>query len=721
MPALFRAAILLNAFLLFLVQPMFAKMALPLLGGSPAVWTTCMLFFQAALLLGYLYSHLSTQLLGVRRQVILHCLLLILPLLLLPVGIAGDTRPPAVAAPAGWLLVLMAGSIGLPFLMLSTTAPLLQRWFAVAGSRPGADPYFLYGASNAGSLAGLLLYPAVIEPLLPLRLQQEWWSAGYILTAALLVGCAALTFRAAGIENVNPAVRSEAPPSTGLRVRWILLAAVPSGLMLAVTFHISTDIAAVPLLWVVPLALYLSTFIIVFSAAAAPVVAAARRALPLVLLPLVLLLIAQVSAHLWFVIPLHLAAFWLLSLLCHAELARTRPAPSHLTEFYVWLAAGGMAGGFFNTFVAPGLFVSVGEYPLLIAAACLLMAEPAAFRDLAAKRRLAVLPVLGGAIAATVLAVGAMFYAPSEMLLPFLGIAAVLCFAVSRHAASFALGIALLLAAGTLSSNRAWGDVLYTERTFFGVYRIASAAEGRLVSLFHGTTLHGSQLAEQRAAPEPLSYYHRGSPIGDVFAALHDRPAQSVGAVGLGVAALAAYVRPGQSWTFYEIDPTVERIARDARYFTFLETCGSTCRVVIGDGRLSIRFSAEKHDIIVLDAFSSDAIPVHLLTREAIDEYLGTLRDDGVLAFHISNRHFDLEPVLSRVAADRGLISFVRQAAIAGAQELGHLASRWVVMTRNAEVLSPLASDPNWKTTATDGKRVWTDDFSNVWSALELR
>ena len=719
MRALFRAAILLNAFLLFLVQPMFAKMALPLLGGSPAVWTTCMLFFQAALLLGYLYSHLSMRLLGVRRQAVLHALMVLLPLLLLPIGIAVDTRPPAVAAPAGWLLVLMAGSIGLPFFMLSTTAPLLQRWFSVAASPSGADPYRLYGASNAGSLAGLLLYPVVIEPLLPLRLQQMWWSAGYIATAALLVACATLTFRSARIERSDPAVAADAPPSTGRRVRWILLAAVPSSLMLAVTFHISTDIAAVPLLWIMPLALYLSTFIIVFSAAAAPVVTAARRALPLILLPLVLFLVAQVSAHLWFVIPLHLAAFWLLSLLCHAELARTRPVPSHLTEFFVWLAAGGMAGGFFNTFIAPRLFVSVGEYPLLIAAACFVMAEPAVFRDLAAKRRLLALPLLAGAIAAIVLVIGTMFYVPSEMLLPLLGIPAILCFAVSRHAASFALCIALLLAAGTLSSNRAWGDVLYAERTFFGVYTIASAAEGRLLSLFHGTTLHGSQLAEQRKAPEPLSYYHRGSPIWDVFAASND--VKSVGVIGLGVGSLAAYARAGQAWTFYEIDPTVERIARDGRYFTFLETCGSTCRVVFGDGRLSIRFSADTHDIIVLDAFSSDAIPVHLLTREAIDEYLGTLRDDGVLAFHISNRHFDLEPVLSRVAADRGLFSVVRQAAIAGAPELGHLASRWVVMTRNAEVLSPLASDPNWKTTVTDGRRAWTDDFSNVWAALERR
>jgi spermidine synthase len=378
-----------------------------------------------------------------------------------------------------------------------------------------------------------------------------------------------------------------------------------------------------------------------------------------------------------------------------------------------------MAGGFFNTFIAPRLFVSVGEYPLLIAAACFVMAEPALFRDLAVKRRLVVLPVLAGTTAAAVLVVGAMFFVPSEMLLGLLGIATVLCFAVSRHAASFALGIALLLAAGTLSSNRAWGDVLHAERTFFGVYRIASAAEGRLVSLFHGTTLHGSQLAEQREAPEPLSYYHRGSPIGNVFAALND--VKSVGVIGLGVGSLAAYARVGQAWTFYEIDPTVERIARDGRYFTFLETCGRTCRVVIGDGRLSIRFSAEKHDIIVLDAFSSDAIPVHLLTREAIDEYLGTLRDDGVLAFHISNRHFDLEPVLSRVAADRRLFSVVREAAVAGTPELGHLASRWVVMARNAEVLSPLASDPGWKTSTTDGRRVWTDDFSNVWSALERR
>lgn len=720
MPDPFRVAIFLNALLLFLVQPMFAKMALPLLGGSPTVWTTCMLFFQAALLLGYLYSHLSIRLLGVRRQCLLHAVLMVVPMLLLPIGIASDTRPPAGSTPTGWLLAVMVGSVGFPFLLLSTTAPLLQRWFAARTESAAVDPYRLYAASNAGSLGGLLFYPAVIEPFLSIQLQQFAWSLGYAITAAFVVICALITFRSLIAQPEQAAVTITGAPAISTRARWLVLAAVPSALMLAVTVHISTDIAAVPLLWIVPLGLYLSTFIIVFSPLAATVLPAARRALPLVLLPLVLFMVAQVTGNLWFVIPLHLAAFWLLSLLCHAELAATRPVASHLTEFYVWLAVGGMIGGAFNTFIVPRLFVEVGEYPLLIAAAVLAIASPPTFAEILKHRRLFLRPTLAALTALAVVSIGARFALDPQLLLPLLAVPVLLCFSVSRHAAAFAVGIGLVLTAGACTTNQAWGNVLHSERTFFGLYRVST--EAGLTSLFHGTTLHGSQREQQQGTvTEPLTYYHRRSPIGDVFAALDGAVLKSVGVVGLGVGSLAAYAKTTQDWSFYEIDPAVERIARDARYFSFLQDCGSSCRVLIGDGRLLINQSNEQHQVLVLDAFSSDAIPVHVLTSEAIEDYLTHLTPNGVLAFHISNRHFDLRPVLGRVAGAQGLVAMVRDDIDVGFHDPGTRGSRWVVMARNHAALAGLPARPGWAPLESDGGRVWTDDFSNVWSALKWR
>lgn len=713
----FRAAILLNALLLFLVQPMFARMALPLLGGSPAVWTTCMLFFQAALLVGYLYAHASLRALGIRRQIILHVLFLAAPMALLPIGIAQDLRPAAISAPTGWLLWVMVGSIGLPFVLLSTTAPLLQRWFSVAASKHTENPYALYASSNVGSLAGLLLYPTVIEPVLPLRIQQVWWSTGYVAVALLIVACGVLTYRASSPSHgLAVFAREVSSISNRLRLRWLILAAVPSGLMLAVTQYISTDIAAVPLLWIVPLALYLSTFIIAFGSSAAVVASYAKILLPLVLLPLVLFLTAGVTAQLWFIIPLHLIAFWLLALLCHDQLSKSRPDPSRLTEFYVWLAAGGMLGGIFNTFLAPKLFIGIGEYPLLIGAACLAIAKPPTFKDLFVRRRLLVVPSLAALNAAIVVFVAAE-YVGLPVLLPLLAVSIILCFSVSRHMASFALGISAMLFVGLLAGDRTWGDVLHAERTFFGVYRIVRG-DGGLVSLIHGTTLHGSQKANPiDAQPEPLTYYHRRSPIADVFAAATEHAISSVGVVGLGVGSLAAYAQPNQSWTFYEIDPSVERIAKDERYFTYLKACAAACRVAIGDGRLLIAAEPKKHDILVLDAFSSDAIPVHLLTTEALDEYLGHLSEGGVLAFHISNRHFDLRPVLGRAAANRNLLALMRFDSMPDAAP-GLSGSLWVVMARTPEVLAQLAANPDWKRMISDGRRAWTDDFSNIWASL---
>jgi hypothetical protein len=716
---MFIIALFTSALLLFLVQPLFARLVLPLLGGSPAVWTTCMLFFQTMLLAGYAYTHASIRLLGIRRQSAVHAVLVFVPIVLLPFDVTSEAAPSATSVPIPWLLWMMLKSIGVPFFVLATTAPLLQRWFSVTRHRFSADPYVLYAASNAGSLTALLLYPAVIEPFTSLHTQRLAWAAGYLIAAIAVMTCA-VTIRRSAVAEADARPADTSPVALGTRLQWLLLSFVPSGLMLAVTSHISTDIAAVPLLWIVPLALYLCTFVIVFSGRAARLLRAAQRILPLALLPLVVFLTAHGAAPLWVMLLLHLLTFFLLALLCHAALARTRPPAEHLTAFYLWMATGGMLGGLFNTIVAPLTFGGIAEYPILLAAACFALAPAPTFVAAVRQPRILGRPAAAGVMTLAALLLGRRLGLQPIAVLPVLGLAALLVFSVSRQPIAFALGVTMMLTPGWVSADQAWGDTVFRRRTFFGVYRVTADHERRLLSLFHGTTLHGSQAAGT-GPPEPLAYYHRGGPIADVFSSRPPRTLRSVGVVGLGVGSLAAYARPGERWTFYEIDPMVERIARDDRFFTFLETCGSGCRVAIGDGRLSLARSPDRHDVLVLDAFSSDAIPVHLLTLEAIGLYVSRLSDAGVLAFHISNRHFDLRPVLARAADRQHLIAVVRAEGGLEANPLGYANSMWVTMARTTGALGSLNADPRWHRLLTDGLPTWTDDFSNVWSVLHWR
>ena len=708
-------AALLNAFLLFLVQPLFARMALPLLGGSPAVWTTCMLFFQAALFAGYLYVHGTIRLLGVRRQTIVHALVWLTTLVSLPLALRGNLEASAFDLPAAGLLTLLTASIGVPFFALSTSAPLLQRWLA-EGDNGSSDPYRLYAASNIGSLAALLAYPTIIEPFLSLRSQLLLWSAAFTVNVLLIAVCALRAFRSSlPVEAERRQPSSEV--TLARRLRWLSLSAMPSALMLAVTAYISTDLAATPVLWTVPLALYLTTFIAAFGARADWWARLAWRAMPLAVLPVVMFLASGMTAALWFIVPLHLLSFWLVSLVAHSELARCRPDPSGLTTFYVWMSAGGLLGGLFNALLAPAVFVTVSEYPVLLAASVLVVVSPAAWLEVLQSRRLMLRPVLAGTIAFAVLWAWTAGSLDRALVLPLLGISAVVGFSVSRRPAALAVGVVLMLGAGVLFGGHAWGRVLAADRSFYGTYRVV-AGDRSLVSLYHGTTLHGSQQHDKATGVvEPLTYYHRRSPIGEVLDRF-ERAGRSVGVVGLGVGSLAAYARAGERWTFYEIDPVVERLARETRYFRFLDVCGDVCRVEIGDGRLALAAGSERFDLLVVDAFSSDAIPIHLITREAIKVYMDRVADHGLVAFHISNRHFDLEPVLGRLAAERGFhAATLRDELTAGAAP-GASASTWVVMTRTCETLERLSD--RWQSAAISQGQPWTDDFSSVWGALRM-
>jgi spermidine synthase len=719
---LFASVLFLNAFLLFWVQPLFARMVLPVLGGSPSVWTACMLFFQAALLAGYAYSHAGLRWLGIRRHATIHVLIIWLPLLVLPIEVTQVGAGSAAGQPVIWLLTIVATSVGWPFVVLSATAPLLQRWFPAA--RAGvSDPYWLYAASNAGSMVALLAFPTLLEPSFPAREQAVVWKYGYGIVAALLTTCALVVIRArtSGVPSSLEALETSAPepaPSGRTRLGWLARSFAPSSLMLGVTTYISTDVAAVPLLWVLPLACYLLTFIVAFGGYSDAVSALSRRLLPRVLLPLVFVLLIALPLPLWITIPLHITGFSVLSLLCHAELARSRPGVQHLTEFYLWLAAGGVVGGVFNTLVAPQIFTSVAEYPIAIAVACLLCVSRAQFQEAWNNPRQLARPAFAAGIAAALLIGGRLAIVPMIPMMALLGAPVLMCLTVAKDTARFALAIAGLFTAlfvGNAVSPAEGGQQLDADRTFFGIYRVRTDSARHLVTLAHGTTTHGAQVMGD-STPEPLTYYHRESPIGQVFVTFGST-ARSVGVVGLGAGTLAAYVQPGDSWSFYEIDEAVERIARDTRFFHYLDRCGAQCSVILGDARLSLAQNTVMHDILVLDAFSSDAIPMHLLTAEALRTYQSRLAGDGVLALHVSNRHIRLRPVIARLAQDGDLTALARFDASAETAK-GYQASDWVVMARNAATLDRLSQDSRWKPLQADARTPWSDDFSNIWTEL---
>jgi spermidine synthase len=758
--ALFATTLFLSATLLFLIQPMIAKMILPLLGGAPTVWISCMIFFQTILLAGYFYAHAVTASMTGRAQRLLQIGLLLVPLpalalLTLPLALArgqaatGDGPsawlgpPPIEANPIPWLLGLLLVCVGLPFFVVATTAPLLQKWFANTKHPAAQDPYFLYGASNLGSILALLSYPALLEPYLGLKAQGGLWAAGYILLIALIAGCALVAGRSVAAASVAHAPAEPAPdpkpatqdlgrPTWGRRLRWVVLAFVPSSLLLGVTTFISNDIAAIPLLWIIPLVLYLLTFILVF--ARSPLVPHRLMVfvLPVLILMQLFWVLTGLTEPVWVVILIHLLTFFAAAMVCHGELVRDRPPAGHLTEFYVWMSVGGVLGGLFNVVLAPLLFSMVVEYPLETALACLLGPRPAPERRKPEMGWLNFgLPIIGAVLATAAMVVfrGSSPHPSGFTLVLMLGVPLVCYLLVSRwtdRPLLFGFGVGAILLVSSIGIG-VQGTVLLRERSFYGIHRVVlekltdsyGRPMGTYIKLYHGHTLHGMQKLDKEKDPEPLTYYHRTGPIGQVFAAF-DGPNSKphVAVVGLGAGSIASYGRPGQEMTFYEIDPVVQRIAEDKQYFTFLHAArarGASVSVVLGDARLSLLRAPEQHyGLIVLDAFSSDAIPTHLLTREALQEvYLPKLADDGLLAFHISNKFLDLGPVVAVLAADAGLVGLIQ--ADPGNMDIGKADSTWVVLARKEAHHGRLAGDARWeRLRSRPGAPLWTDDFSNV-------
>jgi len=696
----FSAAVFTAAALLFMVQPLVARMILPELGGSPVVWIIAVAFFQVTLLAGYGYAHLAARL-GPRARAVAHGVIVIVALATLPLAIPAWTPPSS--EPYLWLVGLLAVVVGAPFFVLAASSPGLAHWYTDGGRR---DPYFLYSVSNAGSFVGLLSYPLVIEPVLGLGDQSILWAGAFAAFAVLAAVAISIAARSAG-SAVAPAepVHGAAIP-WGLRLSWIGLAFVPSSLLLGSTTYITSEVGSVPLLWVLPLAAYLLTFVIAFRDRARPIGSWPARAATLLVFAAITSWSIQSSRELWLDLALHVGLLFTAGLVVHLRLYRSRPEPARLTEFYLLISLGGALGGIFNAFIAPVVFDWAVEYPLVIIAAVGLLGSRTT-QSLRSARVWA--PAVAAGAVALVLAVAADGAArhPATVLNTVAIAAGAVLLLSAKRAAVLAVGVALLVALFPPVSNNA----IYRERTFFGVLSVRQSETER--SMYHGTTLHGTQFLDDRAL-QPAAYYAEPGPLGDVFATRHF-PA-NIAVVGLGVGTIATYGHPGDHITFFEIDAAVVHLAEDPELFTFLKSTAAEVAIEVEDGRIGLEASPPgTYDLIVLDAFSADAIPVHLVTREAIAGYLDRLVPGGRLAIHISNRFFDLRPVLAAAADELDATALTRFDG--GGEE--RFASRWVVMSVETAAVDVLRELPDWEPLMADPSfRLWTDDYSNPLAVL---
>jgi hypothetical protein len=710
--SLFTATVFWASALLFVLEPMFAKMILPLFGGSPAVWNTSMVFFQSALFLAYIYSHYVAQRKSA-QSVLIHSVAILAPLLVLPISIrAASNLNMVVNHPTAAVLMIAVSSIGLPFFFVATTAPLVQRWFSRTSHRDASDPYFLYAASNAGSLIGLALYPCILEPQFRVGQQSMIWFIGYIIFAVLTVACGVAGYRWRTPDPLPITSDTGADPQQTDRLLWAALAFVPASLLYAFTAQLSVDFPPVPLLWVIPLGLYLLTFIVAFSTPFECLRHAGRVLPSIIVAAMIVFLLGFNTRYGWWGVlgVMKLCCFVLVALAFHTELAQRRPARQHLTEYYLWVSAGGILGGLLNSFVAPVVFSDFWEYPLtLIVAAALLPTISVV------SRRPINLKIIGAALAVTSIVGIAMRMSSSPsssaIRVAALFAGAILCMRVPVKWTAAAL-LLVSLSIGWVYPLHP----LFQRRSFFGRYQVTTAEEGKWHILLHGTTIHGLQrMVDSPLHRTPTGYY---LPVKTAFdLALSNKPSANIAVVGLGAGIIACYSSPEQSTTFFEIDPLVERIA--SRYFTFLSQCAGHKNVILGDARLTLANAApHSFDVIVLDAFSSDAIPVHLLTKEAFRLYREKLTADGLLLVHISNLYLDIAPVVADSGAQAGysilLLDDTRVTPAEAAE--GRHPSRWAVVLPSD--LEREFEAHGWKP-FTDPGLEWTDNHSSIFSVMK--
>jgi hypothetical protein len=731
----YTSAIFVSALLLFSVQPLFTKMVLPRLGGSPAVWSVAMVFFQSLLLAGYGYAHYLMQIRNRVVPVAIHLVLLVIALLSLPLSIAGGWGEPPASGYAFWLLGLFAVSIGLPFFALAANNPLLQAWFVRSGHPSGPDPYFLYASSNIGSFLALLSYPVLLEPMFTLRTQNLIWTGVYGLLIVLIAACGMLLLgskASAAVDILADDTDAPAPPWV-LRARWIFLAAVPSGLLIAVTAHISTDVAAAPLLWVLPLSLYLLTWVLVFQSRPLLPHKWMLALQPLAITGVIVLLAVGGEQNLLLTLGGHQLCFFVIAMACHGELARTRPAAKYLTGFYVALSFGGMLGGLFAGLFAPYAFSWVAEYPILLA--CAALCRPPGGDERLSRWSIWYWPflaVVAVALIAPSYSEGAVMTWLDEYRVWMIGAVGALSalLALGLNANRWKIFATVVVALVLIRAYPADDGRVETVRSFFGVHKIVVTPHGQYHVLMHGTTIHGAQKFQNddgtpiTGRPEPITYYHKDGGIGLAIAAIRERKAAPlrVAVIGLGSGTLACAAEPGETWKFFEIDQSMVDTARDPKYFTYIQNCAPDLKPVIGDARLTFAREPDGvYDLIIVDAYSSDAIPIHLATEEAMAIYKQKLAPQGAVVMHVSNRHLELASVIVGIAEANDLKSWVYSEDSNRDNEY-IFATSVVVSAREEADVGKLASSDVWALTEADEKqRVWTDDYSNVLGALWRR
>jgi SAM-dependent methyltransferase len=677
---LYGGTIFLSAFLLFQVQPIIGKMLLPWFGGSAAVWSTCLLFFQGLLLLGYLYAHWTTRFLAVRTQTLFHILLLACSLAVLPISLYSGWKPTGGEDPTLLIIALMAATIGLPYFLLSTTGPLLQAWFVQ--EEFGAAAYRLFALSNFGSMLGLLTYPTLFEPQLTSADISLGWSGGYAVFAAL---CAMLAWR--GLRSGRRAPKyvgagASGVPRTRLLALWLALAACPTVLLMAVTSHLTQNVAPVPFLWILPLTLYLLSFILCFEGGHWY-----RRAwyLPIFIFWLGALtydLVTPIAGYgVWATIALYCIGLFVSCMLCHGELARLKPHPEQLTSFYLMIALGGALGGTFVALIAPRVFNGNYELPIAAIATALLIVTLTHREPVNPTRR------------------------PS--------LRSVLLFAA-------AISVALTSVAATVASVKHASGHRIMARNFYGTLAVDEVDDNGHPErqLIHGAILHGAQYLDNERRRWPTTYYGGNGGAGmAVLAARHQGGQQRVGVIGLGAGTMAAYGRPGDYYRFYEINPLVIRLARSQ--FSYLADCPAIVEIAVGDARLSLeREQPQQFDVLVVDAFSGDSIPVHLLTREAFAVYFRHVKPGGILAVHISNKNLDLAPVV-KLSSDY----YGKQARLVDTEpddSKGLSRSAWVLISDRPDAFD--AKEFDGVATALEpvsSIRPWTDEYSSIYRILK--
>jgi SAM-dependent methyltransferase len=662
------------------------------------------------LLLGYVYAHLLSRTADMRKQIATHTFVLLLPLAFLPIQFNAASSQSFSLHPSLELLLVLLTSTAIPFFVVSTTAPLLQNWFSRTTHAASSDPYFLYTASNAGSLLALLSYPFLVEPRIGAATQSRLWRAGYVGLIVMFALTAAALYSKRQVVIDHP----DRTESVGHRKRlyWIAASMVPSALMLAVTNHIAANVGSVPFLWLVPLALYLLTFILAFGRVRSERVS---RITPLALLlffPFVAAGVMGPPGLNWILIGIHLLLMFVGCLLCHTRLAESRPEPQHLTEFYFWVALGGVLGGAFTATIAPAVFNSVFEYPLLVAILPFFLGGALKKSDIFIAAGIAVVTFVAWTILrATHLDSDTNAIALTHMAVFFTG------YKFSRNPPRFACAFVVFMFAYAFiipgyieGANR-----IFTSRNFFGVKKVLDNPNTHLRQLRHGDTIHGMESTEPERAAQPLSYYYPGGSVSDVVEMLRRRgSSQRFAVLGLGTGTMGSYSDSSQQVTFYEIDPAVEAIAR--QYFTFLRRCDGNCSVVIGDGRLQLaREPDSTFDLLLLDAFSSDSIPAHLLSREAVQMYLAKLKPGGVLLFNVSNRYLNVEKLVSALVADAGLVGFARFDDAGDLKPLGKSSANHLAAARRLEDIRELSGRPGWyPITRPANFESWTDDYSTL-------